>query len=289
MRLKVLFTFLVFSVFWWILTSTWNTILKSDNTPISATKVGLDFTEVDAIVEEVFRKNGIEIPTVGSSTLPTLEDDSLQTLMDDLQRNQLEVYLLESNNLNQLRIYDRTSLRYAIEIPYKKSTIPMSLELIEDSRFSNSTTKIAIVITGLENKKIDPILDLDVPLNLVLNPESPFALYNAVNGAKSWHEIVLDVTTSDFFSLESLPMVSAIWTVDEIPLPYGVISLGPNSTFPLDITQSNPFTRDRKIYTSNVQTVPLETLKEWIRLLPDNVELVRLSHWSIVSSQENRP
>ena len=33
----------------------------------------------------------------------------------------------------------------------------------------------------------------------------------------------------------------------------------------------------------------LETLKEWIQLLPDNIELVRLSHWSIAYSQENRP
>ncbi len=273
-RLLIVLGLLVFG--WLFFTFTWNALLQTNQTPVNAEKSGLSSDQVDSIVANLFTEYDLQSPPTGISTLLDKDGVLMDSLLKDLQSSMVEVYLLKGEGTKQLRIYDRTSLRYVVEVATKQ---PPFSEITNPE----GVITVALLITGLENKKIDPLLNLDVPVNLVLSPDSPFALYNAVTGAKKWNEIILDVSNSDFFSLDSLPMVSGIWTKnDDIPLPYGVVSVGPNNSVSLDISNSNPFNGQHRIYTTDARNTDLESLQEWIGLLPENIQLVRLSHWSIV-------
>ena len=125
------------------------------------------------------------------------------------------------------------------------------------------TQPVALLLTGTKYKDLEPLMDLDIPLNLALEPASPFALRNAVLGARHWHEIVLDIRHSSEFVIDALPFSTALLSTTEL----SVDSM--NTVVTSDTVEV--FTDQTKlpntaIWLLNMATISTDEVEQWLKI-----------------------
>jgi len=164
---------------------------------LSLTKTKLSSTEqshhnpshhIDEIVAEIAIAphnediyNGIHFSTFLIENPKEIADQLYVTL----QEKNIESYLLRVDDWDMdLYIYHEGILIYRLLFLQKISTPPIPGE---------TKPKIAVVIGGLGQTLQSEIIDHPTPLTLAFSPSKPFSTFMAIEAAKNWHEVLIDI------------------------------------------------------------------------------------------------
>jgi hypothetical protein len=267
-------------------------LMTDSNTLVIAQKKGSSQAETTRVVEDIFEEHNIQAPSLGMNSLKFQAPYSTQSsILDTLKENNIEVYVLTKDNdkdtSSSWRIYNKNYLQYKIQwTPSRTEKALGTVNLSEEDAPSTiSTTRkhpIAIVISGSKYKSLRPLINLTVPLNFALEPTSPFALRNAVEAARNWHEILLDIRFAEQFELSSIPFTTALLSDHGMPNTHLSI-INTNDIQRVDASQLSEYTGDisNRIWLVNVADYSISEVADWIRSLPNHIQLVRISHWDI--------
>ena len=251
-------------------------VLQLSNTQIVAQKTGYSASETTDIVVKAFQSKDLTPPQSGENER-FASVSTREHILTYLQDKDVEVYVLEQNDDIRWRIYNKDALQYQLYF---------SNDIDDDTRdigepLVNHTTRtqpVALLITGTKYKDLKPLLSVDTPLNIALEPTSPFALRNAVLGARHWHEIVLDIRNSTEFVTDALPFSTALLSPTTLPIESMNVIVTSNTN---EITTEQTELPNGKIWRLNMANLSAEDVKEWIDTLPTSLKFVRLSYWDI--------
>ena len=250
-------------------------VLDFSNQPILAQKIGKNNTETESIVTDAFEAVGLQPPPLGES-IRDESSDIQQEILERLKKTAIELYVLDRKDSIRWRIYNKDSLQYQISFSKVAS---LSSEKVDSIPLTvTRTSPVALLLTGTKYKDLEPLLKLDIPLNLALEPTSPFGLRNAVLGARHWHEIVLDIRHSSEFVLDALPFATTLLSTTKLSIDkMHVITTADTqaiTTATSDFPKGNIWRLDMtKLSTNDVET--------WLKSLPETIRFVRLSYWDI--------
>ena len=250
--------------------------MQLSGSPIVAQKTGYSAIEIETIVSNTFQANDRSPPEKGESR--RFESADVQEyILTDLQDKDVEVYVIKGSDDIRWRIYNKDSLQYQLlfsnqpESSTKNVTPTDSINVVP-------THPVALLLTGTKYKDLEPLLDLDIPLNLALEPTSPFALRNAVLGARHWHEIVLDIRKSSEFVIDALPFSTALLSTTALPIESMNVIVAANTA---EITTVQTDLPNTNIWRLNMANLTTEDVQQWIENLPASLQFVRLSYWDI--------
>ena len=273
---KVLIGFSVFFGGMLLVQYTVQQVLQLSNTAIVAQKTGYSASETTAIVAKAFQSKDVTPPQPGENER-FASVSTREHILAYLQDKDVEVYVLEQNDDTLWRIYNKDTLQYQL---YFSNDIDAETKDMEEP-IANHTTRtqpVALLITGTKYKDLEPLLSVDTPLNLALEPTSPFALRNAVLGARQWHEIVLDIRNSTEFVIDALPFSTALLSTTTLPIESMNVIVTENTN---EITTKQTELPNGRIWRLNMANLSAEDVKEWINTLPTSLKFVRLSYWDI--------
>ena len=129
--------------------------------------------------EDVY--NGIHFATY----LTENPKDIAEALLSTLQEQQIESYLLTIDDWDMdLYIYHEGILVYRLLFLQKISVPPIPVD---------TRPKIVIVISGLGETRHAELLQHPTPLTLASSPKAPFSPLMAIEAAKNWHEVLIDL------------------------------------------------------------------------------------------------
>ena len=272
-------------------------LITDSNTPIVAQKQGSSQAETTQIVEDIFEEHLLEVPSLGMNTLQYQTTYSTQTsILDELKERNIEVYVLtKSNNTStSWRIYNKNGLQYNIQWTNTLSqpSVTLTPTTNDTNGFTNPTVDttrkhpIAIVISGSKYKNLRPLINLTTPLNFALEPTSPFGLRNAVEAARNWHEVLLDIRFASQFELDNIPFTSALLSDHGMPNTHLPV-IKTNDLQEIQMSTLSEFTGDvsHRIWLINVAEHSISDVADWVGSLPKHIQLVRLSHWDIAPTQ----
>ena len=272
-------------------------LMTDSNTPIVAQKQGSSQAETTQIVEGVFKEHFLEVPSMGTNALQYQSTYSTQTtILDKLRENNIEVYVLTkaNNTSTSWRIYNKNGLQYNIQwintldqpsltlTPIIKDTNSFTMHTVDTTR----KYPVAIVISGSKYKNLRPLINLTTPLNFALEPTSPFGLRNAVEAARNWHEVLLDIRFASQFELDNIPFTSALLSDHGMPNTHLQV-INTNDIQQVQLSNFSEFTGDasNRIWLINVAEHSISEVADWVGSLPKHIQLVRLSHWDISPTQ----
>ena len=252
------------------------------NTQVVAKKSGLTEREVTSLIDAAFEASGSTPPTKGEDARresPTEQETILRTI----KQTDVEIYVLQKTETIVWRIYNNRGLQYILTFP--KNQEPKSSDPIEMVS-AHSKKPVVLILTGIKYKDVSLLMDLDIPLNLAVVPESPFALKNAVSAANNWHEVVLDIRNSSEFTIDSVPFVTGVLSATDIPLPFiNVVQEQDSST--IEIGQSS--LPDNNIWILNIADHSIQDVRDWLTALPKTLQFRRVSFADITLSSMNSP
>ena len=250
-------------------------VLDISSQPVVAKKTGHNATETESIVTEAFEALGVQPPPLGESYRDESSDMQQQILVR-LRATNVELYVLDRQDTIRWRIYNKDSLQY--QISFSKVGSLSSVKIDKEPLTLTRTSPVALLLTGTKYKDLEPLLKLDIPLNLALEPTSPFGLRNAVLGAGHWHEIVLDIRHSSEFVLDALPFATSLLSTTQLPIDtMHVITTADTqiiTTTTLDFPQG-------KIWQLDMTKLSTNDVEQWLESLPESIHFVRLSYWDI--------
>lgn len=276
-------------------------LMTDSNTLVIAQKKGSSQAETTRVVEDIFEEHNIQAPSLGVNSLKFQAPYSTQSsILDTLKENNIEVYVLTKDNDKDTsaswRIYNKNHLQYKIQwtpsrtekalgtVNLSTEDAPSTISTLSTISTVDTTRKhpIAIVISGSKYKSLRPLINLSVPLNFALEPTSPFALRNAVEAARNWHEILLDIRFAEQFELTSIPFTTALLSDHGMPSTHLSI-INTNDIRRVDASQLSEHTGDisNRIWLVNVADYSISEVADWIQSLPNHIQLVRISHWDI--------
>ena len=194
------------------------------------------------------------------------------------------MYELTNGTKRTWRIYNRLGLQY--EIVWTGTQAPSAMVTDTPTKFPKTTDgTVALILSGTDNKNLEPLINLATPINFALTPNSPFTLRNAVHAAHNWHEVLLDIRSLDEIEFDAVPFATALLSDEPFPMSslpahqinnlHQVYLDGSNTAWTVDASA--------RIWLLDISQHPVLTVKDWIEKLPKNIRLVRLSHWDIVS------
>ena len=251
-------------------------MLRLSREPIVAQKTGYSAIDIERIVSDSFQVYDRSPPEKGESR--RFESVDVQEyILTDLRDRNVEVYVIEGSDEIRWRIYNKDSLQYQLLFPSQpdptaKTDTPTDLIKLVPKN------PVALLLTGTKYKDLKPLLDLDIPLNLALEPTSPFALRNAVLGARNWHEIVLDIRKSSEFVVDALPFSTALLSTTPLPIESMNVIVAAD-TAEITIAQTN--LPNTTIWRLNMAKLTTNDVQQWIESLPTTLQFVRLSYWDL--------
>ena len=271
----ILFVCLLAGIVWFSIDLVIQNLQPSSSTVV-ASKTGLSKEEVDSALSKSLLEVGISWDATHPSPELTLAD--AQIVRQKALSYSVESYLIPLRKELHFRVYDRNSLLYDWIIDKNGVTTEITSVDLTDS---DTNYTVAIVLEGLESQLIEPFLKSKLVLNYALSPTSPFALRNAVQAAIHWNEVILDARQLDAFQINALPFATAIWANEPLPVPYGTLLLEHNTVKQLDLAETTPFSESNKLYSLDMAQYTTEQVLTWLKSLPPNIKLVRLSHWDV--------
>ena len=250
-------------------------VLDISNQPVFAQKIGHNDTETETIVTEAFEAIGVKPPPLGES-IRDESPDMQQQILEILRATEIELYVLERKETVRWRIYNKDSLQYQLSFSKIESLSPIQVD--PEPLTVTRTEPVALLLTGTKYKDLEPLLQLEIPLNLALEPTSPFALRNAVLGARNWHEIVLDIRHSSEFVLDALPFTTTLLSTTKLPIDtLHVITTADTQA----ITTSTFDFPQGRIWRLDMTNLSTKDVEQWLESLPEAIHFVRLSYWDI--------
>lgn len=251
-------------------------MLQLSGPPIVAKKTGYSAVEIETIVANIFQAHDRSPPEGGESR--RFESADVQEhILTELQDKDVEIYVIEGKDVIRWRIYNKDSLQY--QLLFSNQPEPSTSDIDSaDSINAVPTHPVALLLTGTKYKDLEPLLDLGIPLNLALEPTSPFALRNAVLGARHWHEIVLDIRKSSEFIVDALPFTTALLASTALPIEAMNVVVAANTA---EITTVQADLPNTTVWRLNMANLTTEDVQEWIENLPTSLQFVRLSYWDI--------
>jgi len=260
------------------LRSTFSWLLNDIQVPIVADKEGLSQTETGRIVNEIFTHANLTPPPIGEQIRTPEVYGDVQDIFLELKAANVDIYIMDKPEGTTWRIYNKDGLQYQLHWanePTKTTTIDKRQPVTP----STNTQKVALIITGTHYKNLRPLIHLETPLNFAIEPTSPFGLRNAVEGARHWHEIVLDIRKATTFDFDSVPFATSVLTDMTIPQS-SLQTIVEDTTIPVSLDA--PPTDDTKhIWTIDISNYTAKDVAQWIQSLPATITLVHLSHWDI--------
>lgn len=258
--------------------STFSWLLNDSHFPIVAHKEGMSQDETKRIVNEIFTSAKLTPPQMGEQNRTQEPYTDVIEVFQQLKAANVEVYIMEKPQRTTWRIYNKSGLQYQLHWT-KARTTTSSRPTIAPIITTTNTQKVALVITGTHYKNLRPLIHLETPLNFAIEPTSPFGLRNAVEGARHWHEIVLDIRKATTFEFDSLPFATSVLT--EMTIPQSNLQpIIENTTLPISL-DALPTDDTKHIWILDISTHTVQEVAQWVQNLPTTITLVHLSHWDI--------
>ena len=251
-------------------------VLDISGQPIVAQKLGHSSNDTEQIVTSAFQASGVTPPTSGESERYA-SSDIQQQILELLKTMEVEIYVLNREDTVSWRIYNKDALQY--QIAFSDTKAPITIQSDKEVHTLTRKDPVALLLTGTKYKDLEPLFNLDIPLNLALEPTSPFALRNAVMGARKWHEIVLDIRNSSEFVLDTLPFATTLLSTSDLPIETMHVLTTAETQL---ITTSISDLPNGKIWRLNMTHLSTQDVEQWLKSLPDSIQFVRLSYWDIV-------
>lgn len=252
------------------------------NTQVVAKKSGYTERELTILINAAFEAAGSTPPTKGENTRresPAEQESILRTI----RQTDVEIYVLQKAETIVWRIYNNRVLQYILRFP-KNQELASSAPIKMVS--AHSTEPVVLILTGIKYKDVTLLLDLNIPLNLAVEPESPFALKNAVSAANNWHEVVLDIRNSSEFTIDSVPFVTGVLSTTDIPLPNINVVQEKDSSI-IEIGQSS--LPGNNIWLLNISDNSIQDVRNWLTALPKTLQFRRASFLDITSPSVTNP
>ena len=250
---------------------------------VVANKDGLHPDTLQDRVDSLFKEHNLRTLNIGENerTLPI--DLDLENLLQKMRQEEIEVYVLKGKNNDIFwKIYDIDQVRYIVhwKTTIERVSTNTSSTVIQSPKPISPVPHraAALILCNTFYKNLRPFIDSDIPFTLALDPRSPFALSNAVYGAKAWHEIMLDARNLMTIERDYLPFVTTMLS-DTMQYPTLPTFKG-SDLQTVDIhSETLP---EGNLWMIDVRSNEVSEIFQWIDRLPEGIELVRISHWDIL-------
>ena len=261
---------------------TFQQLTTLSNTPVIAEKSGLNEREVTALVTAAFEAVSAKPPTQATENR-TESPDQQEAILTAIRKTGIELYVLEKSERTLWRIYNNNGLQHVLT--FLKIQTPSAKKPLKVAD-SAPRGPVVLIITGTKYKDVTPLMDLDIPLNVALEPTSPFSLKNAVTAANHWHEVILDTRNASEFTIDTIPFVTAVLSKTDIPLPFINVVLDEELT---DITIGQEDLPQNNIWVLDISDGSTAAVRDWLTSLPETIQFRRISFSDITSPSVARP